>query len=65
MARLVEKVGNYGIYELDQKECAMHNREYPTLVAWDWRDPDNVGNMCMSENESDSLAEMIDWCQEH
>lgn len=65
MARLVKKEGNYGIYELDQKECAMHYREYPTFVAWDWRDPENVGNITFTENESSTLEEMLEWCKEY
>lgn len=65
MARLVCKKGNYGVYELDAKECKQYYREYPTFVAWDWRSPEDVGNIHMTENETGTLEEMIEWCKEY
>ena len=65
MARLIQKEGIYGIYELDKKECETNYRLYPTFVAWDWRYPEDVGCISLSENETETLDEMIEWCKEH
>lgn len=65
MAKLVKKEGRYGIYELDQKECAMHNRECPTFIAWDWKCPEDVGNIRMAETEGSSLEEVLEWLKEY
>lgn len=34
MAKFIKKVGIYSIYELEEKECKEHFREYPTLICW-------------------------------
>lgn len=65
MARLVKKEGRYGIYELDQKECAMYGKEYPTVIAWDWKYPEDVGNVKMSETEGRTLEEVLNWLREY
>jgi hypothetical protein len=64
MAKLIKTEGNYRIYELDQKECSMWYREYPTLVAWDGRYPELVGDMTATENEASTLEEMLEWIKE-
>ena len=43
----------------------MHFREYPTFVAWDLRYPEDVGNVSMTENESGTLEEMLEWLKEY
>ena len=63
MAKFVKTENNYRIYELEQKECAQHFREYPTFVVW--RYSEDIGNVAMSENESGTLEEMIEWCNEN
>ena len=65
MAKLIQKEGRYGIYELDKRECAEFHREYPTIGAWDWKYPEDVGNIHMTENESSTLEEMLEWLKEY
>lgn len=65
MARLLKKEGNFGIYELTESECKMHGREYPTIVCWDKEDHENIGNMSRTENETETLDEMVKWCKEY
>ena len=65
MAKFIKTEGNFRIYELDEKECRQHSREYPTLVCWDKDNHEDVGNMNLTENESETLEEMIKWCKEY
>ena len=65
MARLVKRVNNYGVYELDKRECEENYRDYPTFVAWDWRDTESVGDMYLTENESGTLEEMDEWLKKY
>lgn len=65
MARLKLKIGNWGIYELDEKECEQNWRFYPTYCTWDWRYPETVGNMYATENESATLEDAIKWCKKN
>lgn len=65
MARFVEKIGIYRVYELDQRECKQHGREYPTLCAWIANHHEDIGNMNLTENETETLEEMRAWCEEY
>ena len=63
----VKQIGNYRIYELTQKECRENFRVYPMFACW-WEyknetNPD-IGNMHYTENETESLSEMVEWCEE-
>lgn len=62
MAKFIKTQGNFRVYELDEKECKQHSRVYPTFVCWD---KDNIGNMNLTENETETLDEMIKWCKEY
>lgn len=65
MAKFIKTQGNFRIYELDKEECKIHGREYPTLVCWDKDDHEDIGNMSLTKNESETLEEMIKWCKEY
>ena len=65
MARFVKTEGLYRIYELDQRECRMHSREYPTFVCWLGTHHEEIGNMILTENETETIDEMIEWCKEY
>lgn len=64
MARFIKKVGLYSIYSLDVKECKQHFREFPTLVCWLSTHHEDIGNMSLTENETESINEMEEWCKE-
>lgn len=59
MAKLVWNVADNRIYQLDEYECRIYGREYPTYVYW--RHECDIGNMGMTENEAGSLSEMIEY----
>ncbi len=65
MAKFIKTEGNFSIYELDEKECKMHGRVYPTLVCWDKDEHEDIGNMSLTENETETLEEMVEWCKEY
>lgn len=65
MARLVEKCGIYSVYELSERECASHFREFPTFVAWLSSHHDEIGNMNATENETETIDQMRQWCKEY
>jgi hypothetical protein len=65
MAKFIKTQGNFRIYELDENECKAHGREYPTLVCWDKDDHEDIGNMSYTENETETLEEMVKWCNEY
>ena len=65
MAKFIQKQGAYSIYELDAKECRLHGRVYPTLVCWYSSHHDEIGNMSLTENETETLEEMTAWCEEY
>ena len=65
MAKFINKVGVYSIYELDAKECKQHWREFPTFVCWISTHHDEIGNMSHTENETATIKEMTDWCKKY
>lgn len=65
MARFIKVEGDFRIYELTASECKMHGREYPTIVCWDKGNPEDVGNMNYTENETETLEEMVEWCKQY
>lgn len=65
MAKFIAKEGIYSIYELDAKECRQHFREYPTLACWLSTHHDDIGNMNLTENESETIEEMVEWCRKY
>lgn len=64
MALFIKEQGKYRIYELSKEECMTHFREYPTIVCWDKRD-NEIGNMNRTENETETLEDMIKWCNQY
>lgn len=66
--KFVKTVGDYRIYELDERECKQHYRPYPTLVCWEEKystlNP-YIGDMSMTENESETIEEMVEWCKKN
>ena len=66
--KFVKSVGDFRIYELNPKECDRHYRVYPTFVCWEERlgttNPD-IGDLDYSENESETLKEMTEWCEKN
>lgn len=65
MAKFVARIGLYSIYELSEKECKENSRVYPTLVCWQSDHHEEIGDMSLTENESETIAEMAEWCQEY
>ena len=65
MARFIKTEGEFRIYELDERECRQHLRAYPTIVCWNKDDHDIIGNVSLTEHESETIEEMIKWCKEH
>lgn len=65
MAKFIKTEGVYRIYELDARECQQSGREYPTLVCWLAMHHEDIGNMSLTENESETLEEMTEWCKEY
>lgn len=65
MAKFIKREGIYSIYELDARECKQHGREYPTLVCWYSNHHETIGNMHYTENETETIEEMIDWCKQY
>ena len=61
----VKKVGIYSIYELDRKECREHWGVFPTFVCWYSHHHEEIGNMSTTENESETLLEMVSWCKQY
>ena len=64
MARFIKTEGDFRIYELTESECKTHGRVFPTLVCWDKNEPE-IGNMHRTENETETLEEMVKWCKEY
>lgn len=66
--KFVTTVGDYRIYELDQRECKQHYRAYPTFACWEEKpgrtNPD-IGDMSLTENESETIEEMTEWCEKN
>lgn len=66
--KFIKTVGDYRIYALDERECKQHHRLYPTLVCWEEKlgtlNPD-IGDMSMTENESETIEEMVEWCKKY
>ena len=65
MAKFIDKVGIYRIYELSEKECQQHFREYPTFVCCLSSHHEEIGNMNQTENETGTIEEMTDWCKKY
>lgn len=65
MARFVKEVGDYSVYELDEKECRQNFREYPTYACWLSTHHEDIGNMSLTENETETIEEMTEWCEEY
>ena len=65
MAKFIKTEGDFRIYELDAKECKMHGRVYPTLVCWPSTHHEDIGDMSLTENETETLEEMVEWCREY
>lgn len=63
--KLVEKIGLYSVYELSEKECKENFREHPTLACWLSTHHEDIGNMNLAENESETIEEMKEWCEEY
>ena len=63
--KFVKTVGLYRVYALDEGECRQHYREYPTLVCWLGTHHEDIGNMSLTENETETLDEMVEWCEEY
>ena len=65
MAKFIDKVGIYRIYELNEKECRQHFREYPTFVCWLSSHHEEIGNMNRTNNETSTIEEMTNWCKQY
>lgn len=66
--KFVKRVADFRIYELDQRECKEHFRAYPCFVCWEEKPGtinDDIGNMHFTENESETIEEMEQWCEEN
>ena len=66
--KFVKSVGDYRIYELDERECKEHFRVYPTFVCWEEKLGTinrDIGNMSLTENESETIEEMTEWCEKN
>lgn len=63
--KLAKIVGSYRIYELEERECKQHYREYPTFACWFGSHHEDIGNMSLTENEASTLEEMVDWCNDN
>lgn len=63
--KFVEKIGLYSVYELDKKECKQHHRVYPTFACWLSTHHEDIGNMSYTENETETIEEMTEWCEEY
>ena len=50
---------------LSEKECKENFREYPTLACWLSTHHEDIGNMNLTENESETIEEMKEWCEEY
>ena len=63
--KLVSRIGDFRVYALEEKECKTFHKPYPCYVCW--LEPvgtinRNIGGLHTTENESDTLDEMIEWC---
>ena len=65
MAKFIETIGDYRVYELDEGECKQNFRVYPTLVCWLATHHEDIGNMNLTENESETIEEMTEWCKKN
>ena len=65
MAKFINTIGEYRVYELDAKECRQHQRVYPTFVCWYKTRHEDIGNMSLTENETETIEEMTEWCEEY
>lgn len=65
MAKFIKTIGDYRVYELDERECKQHSREFPTLVCWLGTHHEDIGNMNLTENESATIEEMTEWCEKN
>lgn len=63
--KYVKTIGLYGVYNLDEKECKEHLREFPCFVCWYSTHHEDIGNMSLTENESGTIEEMKEWCEEY
>lgn len=64
--KFVQRVNDYRVYELEEKECKENYRCYPCYVCWIEKVGTlnhNIGNLSTTENESETLEEMVDWCE--
>lgn len=61
MAKYLGRESSYRIYELTEEECKRHGREYPTIVCW--HEDGEIGNMNLTENETETVEEMRKWCR--
>lgn len=65
MAKFIKIEGDFRIYELEERECKFHGREYPTIVCWNKNDREVVGDLTYTENETGTIEEMVAWCKKH
>ena len=66
--KLVNRIGDYRIYALDERECKQHHKPYPCYVCWEEKlgtTNRDIGNLSLTENESDTLQDMVDWCKDN
>lgn len=63
--KFVKTVGQFRIYELDERECKQHSREFPTVACWLATHHEDIGNMNLTENEAETIEEMSEWCEEY
>ena len=60
MGNFIKTVAGYRIYKLTLEECKQYSRAYPCYVTWKYED--DIGNMDLTENESETLNDMVKWC---
>ena len=53
----IQEINGKRIYKLTEMECKNFGRVYPTFCYW--QSNDDIGNMLLTENEAESIKELI------
>ena len=60
--KYITRIGDFMIYEWTRNECKRYFRPFPTFACWSRKDPLSIGYTALTENETATLSDMVEWC---
>ena len=63
--KFLQTTNGYDIYELSADECKKNFRTFPLFCCFHAGTEPIDRDLALSENEAETLDEMLDWCQKY